>query len=161
MSDDDRELLTAYLDGELTEADEQALEARLGREPTLRAEFTAMKQTWGLLDYLPKAEASADFTNRTIERLTIHRTRTSTFAGLARRRWLRWLAGSVAALALGVGAGVGLRRAFDRKVADDDAMVSNMRLLERLPLYDAVDDLDFLKKLAEPDLFGDEDHEGR
>ena len=68
MTDDDRETLTAYLDGELDEVAEQAIEARLSQEPALRAELDALKQAWGLLDYLPGTVPSNDFTHRTLDR---------------------------------------------------------------------------------------------
>ena len=32
-----------------------------------------MKQTWGMLDFLPKASPSANFTNRTMERLSLEK----------------------------------------------------------------------------------------
>ena len=71
LDENDRETLTAYLDGELDDAATEALEARLGQDPKLRAELETMQKTWGMLDFLPKAEPSPDFTNRTIDRLTL------------------------------------------------------------------------------------------
>ncbi len=38
LSDDEREDLTAYLDGELDEQSARELEAKLGRDPNTRAE---------------------------------------------------------------------------------------------------------------------------
>ncbi len=89
LNDDDKADLTAYLDGELDEETSQAFEARLSRDPKLRAEADALKRTWEMLDYLPKPEPSNNFTNRTLERLAIRST--STTAVVPRRRW-GWLA---------------------------------------------------------------------
>jgi len=71
LNDDDLNALTAYLDGELDDAASQAFEARLRRDPDLRAEAEAMKRTWEMLDYLPRPEPSTSFTHRTLERLAV------------------------------------------------------------------------------------------
>src|ERR1019366_713407 len=71
LNDDDKAELVAYLDGELDEAATHAVEAKIAADPHTRAELDALKQTWGMLDYLPKASPSPNFTNRTMERLTL------------------------------------------------------------------------------------------
>jgi hypothetical protein len=43
-----------------------------------------------------------------------------------------------------------------RDPAADELPLSDQRLVEHLPLYSAADDIEFVQKLAEPDLFGDE-----
>src|SRR5438874_735215 len=74
ISDDDRAELVAYLDGELAEEAAQAFEARLSRDRQLRSEAEALKKTWEMLDFLPRAEPSASFTHKTLERLAVHST---------------------------------------------------------------------------------------
>src|SRR6266542_1206323 len=71
LNEDDKAELVAYLDGELDEAATQAVEAKIAADPNARAELDALKQTWGMLDYLPKANPSPNFTHRTLERLTM------------------------------------------------------------------------------------------
>ena len=159
MTDDDREALTAYLDGELDESSEQALEARLSQDPKLRGELADLKDTWGLLDFLPKATPSSDFTNRTLDRLTIENRKAKT--PLARRNWtLRrigmWLACALIAVAAGFGSSAGYRKYVEKPIDTDEPVVRNLRLLERLPAYEAVIDLEFLRALDADDLFGDE-----
>ena len=75
LDEDEKAELVAYLDGELDEAATQAVEAKIAADPDARAELDALKQTWGMLDYLPKASPSANFTNRTLERLTLEHVR--------------------------------------------------------------------------------------
>ena len=58
LSDDEREELIAYLDGELDGAGTEAVERKLHADPRIRAEADALRQTYNLLDYLPKAEPS-------------------------------------------------------------------------------------------------------
>src|SRR5262245_33529894 len=106
LSEEDRDALTAYLDGELDEASTHAFEARLSREPSLRAEADALKRTWDLLDYLPRPEPSTTFTHRTLERLAVHETAKHGMVG-AGRRW-NWLApvGWAAAMLLAMAGGL-------------------------------------------------------
>src|ERR1700676_4895709 len=89
LSEDERADLVAYLDGELDEAASQDFEARLSREPQLRAEAEALKKTWELLDYLPRPEPSGGFTHRTLERLAVRET--AVIRDGTARRWA-WLA---------------------------------------------------------------------
>jgi hypothetical protein len=106
LNEDDRAELVAYLDGELDEAATLVVEARIATDPDARAELDALKQTWGMLDYLPKASPSPNFTNRTLERLTVERVGAGAkmpwpgwrVPGLATACWL-------ASVALAFGAG--------------------------------------------------------
>ena len=158
MTDDDREALTAYLDGELDESAELVLETRLSQDPHLREELDALKETWGMLDFLPKATPTSDFTHRTLDKLTLeNRGKTTT----SRRRWTfrrvtMWLASSLVALGIGLSSAAGYRKLLEKPIDADEPVVRNLRLLERLPAYETVEDLGFLKALDDPDLFGDE-----
>jgi len=159
MTDDDREALTAYLDGELDETAEQALEARLSQEPALRAELDALKQTWGLLDYLPSAVASSDFTHRTLDRLSLEGSITQSVKmkrGWPLRRAALWVACAIIALGVGVATSTGYRKYTLKPIDPDEAIVRHLRILERLSAYETVDDLEFLKALDDADLFGDD-----
>jgi len=101
LNDEDREALTAYLDGELDEAAARSVETRLNLDPKTRAEAEAIKQAWSLLDYLPRAEPSATFTHRTLERLALQ-------TGMVRRpAWRPWVAGLAWAGAVLAAAAVG------------------------------------------------------
>jgi hypothetical protein len=55
------ELLSAYLDGELSEREEQRLEKQLSQDPALRAELRAMHRTVSLMRELPEVEAPQNF----------------------------------------------------------------------------------------------------
>ena len=105
----DRDDLVAYLDGELDEERSRALEARLSLDPAARAEAESLRKTWELLDYLPRAEPSASFTNRTLEKLAVQHT-TAVQPGRL-RRWPRWLAGMAWAAGIVVAAAGGLELA--------------------------------------------------
>src|SRR4051812_2241884 len=108
LNDDEKAELVAYLDGELDEAATQAIEAKLATDVEARAELEALKQTWGMLDYLPKATPSPNFTNRTLERLTledISKSASDTMPMPRRPRpWVR-ATGWAAAVLLALGGG--------------------------------------------------------
>ncbi|MEA3375702.1 MAG: zf-HC2 domain-containing protein [Chloroflexota bacterium] len=55
------ELLSAYLDGELSEREREQLETRLSEDPALRAELRALHQTMSLVRELPRASAPRNF----------------------------------------------------------------------------------------------------
>src|SRR5476651_301659 len=99
LNDDDKAELVAYLDGELDEAATHAVEAKIAADPHTRAELDALKQTWGMLDYLPKASPSPNFTNRTMERLTLEKIGPKkTMPMRGSQPWLRRIAWAAAVL---------------------------------------------------------------
>jgi anti-sigma factor RsiW len=160
LNDDERADLTAYLDGELDDEAAQALEAKLSRDPEARAELDALRRAWGMLDFLPKATPTADFTHRTMERLSLEKLAkgrtTATVPVRPRRPWLApagWAAAAVAAAAIGTAAAPNLWRPAPDP---DEPLVRHLRVLEKLPYYERAPDLDFLRRLAEPDFFGDD-----
>jgi anti-sigma factor RsiW len=153
LSEKERSDLVAYLDGELHGEAAQALEAKLQRHPEARAEADALKRTWELLDYLPRAEPSPHFTERTVSRLAP--LRQGKGVALRRPRWLwgaAWAAGVVLAFVAGW---VGYDRLVPREPGDRE-LVRDLRLIENKRLYDGIEDLDFLKQLDQPELFGEE-----
>ena len=63
------EKLVAYLDGELSEAAARDVEQELASDPAVRAEVEQLNRAWELLDLLPRASASSEFSSRTIATL--------------------------------------------------------------------------------------------
>jgi anti-sigma factor RsiW len=161
LTEKDRADLVAYLDGELDAEASQAIEARLARDPRLRSELDVLRRTWNLLDFLPKPEPSSNFANRTLERLGPADTAPRP---LPRKRALpRWAFGTgwAAAVLLAVAGGYSaLTLAFRalpvRPEPTDQDLVRDLRVIENKRIYDLVDDMDFLKDLDNPDLFGEE-----
>lgn len=166
LNEEEKADLVAYLDGELDEASTNAVETKIATDPETRAELDAMKQAWGMLDYLPKANPSPNFTHRTMERLTLEKmpaAKTMPMPG----RGLSWLstAGWAAAVVAAVGAGYYATTFFatppptPEPIPDADLpLVRHLNLVEKWRQYENADDLDFVNKLNHPDLFGDEDN---
>ncbi len=166
-----REELTAYLDGELDEKAAADLEDRLHRDPRLRRELDEYKRTWELLDFLPQPDPSPDFTTRTLDRLAVLLPPQTTTAigpplgplpspNIRGNEGSRWVFSAVAlAVAL---AGYFVTGFAFRPVAPtpslaerDERIAADLRLLDRLHLYRFGEDLEFLRALDHPDLFGD------
>jgi anti-sigma factor RsiW len=155
LSDEEREELVAYLDGELDDEKSRRLEARLNRDPEARAEAEQLKRAWGMLDYLPRAQASTSFTHRTLERLAVE-------TGEQRRSRLRYTAGLTwaAGMLLAALAGFLLARTLGpRPVETPDVhelLVRNLRIIERVEPYQQIDNIEFLQDLDEMEFFTDE-----
>lgn len=164
LTEEEKAELVAYLDGELDDAATQAVEAKIATDPDARTELDALKQAWGMLDYLPKASPSANFTNRTMERLSLEGT------GRAKKTmpmpgrggvWLSrvgWAAAVLLAVVGGYGASAFLWPAREPEPLPDadQPLVRYLRIAEKWRYYENVDDLDFVKKLNQPELFGEE-----
>ena len=165
LSDQDRTDLSAYLDGELDEATVRALEAKLANDPQARAEAESLRRTWELLDYLPRAEASNSFTHRTLERLAVQTGSRPVLRLRGRLPWWLLAAGWAAAILLAAGGGLTAANLIwprSSTAPQDPAEVEaqairNLRVIEQKRLLDHTDDLEFLRALDHPDLFGDDD----
>src|SRR5262245_59380298 len=166
MNQDDREDLVAYLDGEMTDQQARDIENKLGLDPTVRAEAETLKRTWDLLDHLPKPEASANFTNKTLDRLSVQETR-SALARAKRSRWLRVAGWAAAVLLIAFGAYFGTRAvlapakndggdADARPKATEIDLVRELRLIDNLRYYEPIDSMEFLRELDQRELFGED-----
>lgn len=156
--DPDAELV-AYLDGELDDDGARAVEAKLALDPAARARAAALRKTYDLLDYLPRPEPSPTFASRTLTRLD---AAPASGPVTARPRRAGWVAALGWVIAVAVAGGVGyvghlVARPHLEAVAPTKPTSEQVRLLERLPLLLGVDDLDFLRRLDDPDLFGEPD----
>jgi anti-sigma factor RsiW len=159
LSDEDRENLTAYLDGELDEDTARALETRLNLDPEARAEADALQQAWNLLDYLPRTETSSSFTHRTLERLALEPRKTGLVPLRRLPGWavgLGWAAAILLAAGAGLAASGWLWPSSKDAVETEEQMVRHLRVLEKYRLYEPIEDLEFLRALDDPDLFGED-----
>ncbi|HOF19238.1 MAG TPA: zf-HC2 domain-containing protein, partial [Phycisphaerae bacterium] len=100
--------LSAYLDGELGEAQRKRVEAALADDAKLRAELDSLRRTRELLRALPRARAPEGF----VDRVLAQAERGNLVAPLAPAepapaqpwRWVRWVAtAAVVLVAVGVG----------------------------------------------------------
>jgi anti-sigma factor RsiW len=75
MSPEQRANLTAYLDGELDEVESADIERVLSRSSVARNDVEVLARTYDLLDNLPRYQATAAFTERTIASIRLELSR--------------------------------------------------------------------------------------
>ena len=155
-SDPDTELLTSYLDGELDDAETQAVERRIAADSDFRLQMQSLQKTWDLLDVLPSESADSSFTRTTMELVVDDAMREiNAGRGNAWKRPLKLLSMIVLPIALFVGSFL-----FAREMRRDrlQTLVDvDLPVIEKSDHYLAVDqDLDFLMALHRSGLFSDE-----
>lgn len=148
LSPEERANLVAYIDGELTENEERAISTKLTLSPTARREVESLKQTWELLEHLPRPKGSADFPDRTLTSIRSLENKTLSWDRTA-REWSIHLArlaiGVLAALA-----SLALGYNLVRWAWPDPAirMAQDLSLAEHLEEYQQVGSFQLLEQLV-------------
>ncbi len=146
------EQLTAYLDGELPPEEARALEQRLARDVTVRERLRELAGAWDLLDNLPRTTVDENFAKTTVAMVAVAAREDlvelqSTAPRHKRQQWLSRAVGVVAALILGYAS-------FTWFWPDpNQALLSNLSLVENWQLYQEADSIDFLNQLDRAGLF--------
>jgi anti-sigma factor RsiW len=139
--------LVAYVDGELSADQAQAITSKLGQSVTARRELESLKRTWELLDHLRLPESPPTLLGQTLSRIQqaeddIDR-RFSRTAG-----WARSLVVSLGVAGLCVAAaGAGwwaTARLWPDRIA---RLARSLTLSERLPEYRAIGSFERLQEL--------------
>lgn len=146
------EELIAYLDGELPSDQARRLERRLADEPLLRTRLHELQRTWEMLDSLPKARPTLEFTTSTLSMVALTTEQEVSLSERAThlRRIAWWVGGGMVTAAAAVVAFVMTQaqlQAPNRELAQD------LPVIERLDQYRYVDNLDFLQQLDREGLF--------
>jgi hypothetical protein len=128
-------------------------------------EVDTLRCTWEMLDYLPKPQPSGNFTSRTLDRVSAIRPVSRPLK--IRGGWRPWVLGTGWAAAVFVAAVAGYEGghwlgsrtqppATRHAVNVQPQLVQDFRVIENRHLYEHADDLDFLRALLDPELFGEE-----
>ena len=150
------EELVAYLDGELDAEDARRVEALLAVDAEVRHRLGQLSRTWEALDELAPATVDQTFTHTTLEMVAAAAEREvqreqAAVPGRRRRRW--WLAGA-GLLAAGL---AGFLSVAFLLPDPNQALRRDLGVLDNLDAYRQVGDMAFLTRLAEADLFPDEE----
>jgi len=138
--------LVAYLDGELNEQDMQELDEVLVKQPDARANVEQLRQTWDLLDVLPRPAITEEFSAQTLATMQVIRDEEPPPPSPWPRRGLLAIVWAVALSVSGV-AGVLLA---DRLQPDPThILIEQLSVVERLESYREIGDLEFVKALAD------------
>lgn len=128
LSQQDYELLSAYIDGELSDAERLGLEIRLDAETDLRRELESLRQTVALVDQLPRLKAPRNFTLTVTPQKVVRKLPlllTSTFSGLsAAAAVLLLMFGGY--LLLGSNRQISMTSQFAREVAVQSTVVADV-----------------------------------
>jgi anti-sigma factor RsiW len=158
LDDRERADLVAYLDGELKGEAARKIEKRIAQDPVAREEAESLRRAWDMLDFLPLQEPSAQFTNRTVSKITPILRPSSPPAEMTRRPWTgrALVAGWAAAIGLAIAVGYGGTRVATPREPGEQELVRDLRVIENKRLYEVADDLDFVRDLDAPELFGED-----
>jgi anti-sigma-K factor RskA len=155
IPDDDQQQLVSYLDGEIGGEEALAVEERLARDPRFRRSLNELQRSWEMLDDLPQSVASEQFTKTTVEMVAVQ---IDNDVGHQQRRWGRaraWqrtaTAGSILLIFV-----AGFFVAKYLLEAPDRAFLQDLPIIERVEVYEHIDDLEFLQKLADEGLFNED-----
>ena len=161
--------LAAYLDGELDSKAAEAIATRLSLDAKMRAEAESLQRTWDILDILPRPEPSAAFASRTVSQVipapsTSGRTMVvpgpsgaSAAYGAPPSRTGVWLAAFAIILAAGLGGYFGHQALAPSKSTSIEPPVEDYSLMKNMRLYRNIDDIETVKQLDSPELFGGEE----
>jgi len=153
--------LVAYLDGELDPEASRRVDELLATRPEVREVMQGLDRTWEILDELESPVPAANLTQSTIEMVTIAAAKEAEAqrAEAPRRRSRRWGAAAVVVLVAAVcGYAVVGRAVPDR----NQQFLRDLPILLRFDQYSRCqnDDLEFLRRLYESNLFDIADMEG-
>lgn len=156
FTSDEREDLTAYLDGELDEKRAAEIELKLTRSEYARREVEILSRTWDMLGLLPQPNVSGEFSRKT---MAIAQQADEPQSG-RNQNLLRWgkriacLSGWGVALCLAATAGYQIT---NRLIPDKSRMlVEELPIIDNLDNYREVGDVEFLRQLRTSRVFGEE-----
>lgn len=153
LTPEQRENLVAYLDGELDETAAHKIELLLSQSAEVRKEVEELTQAWELLEVLPAARATDEFTDRTVSTIKAVETEQAPRRRVWQRR-LRSMAvygGWLAALLLAAGIGFAVTNRWVE--TESDQLLQELPVIENLDVYTEIDSVEFLNKLQESGLF--------
>ncbi len=156
LTAEQRENLTAYLDGELDEAATQDIEQVLAASEVARHEVDMLSRTWDLLNVLPTHKASEEFTQKTMSNLRAAEHAGPSAAGEIVYRHAR--RGAVLALWAGV---LGLCGYASFLAAnhwipnESEQLLDDYDVISNFDKYSEVGDIEFLKELQSKRTFSE------
>lgn len=158
LSDEQREDLVAYLDGELDDEGAARVERLLAENPEMREAAEELSRTMALLDELPHASTSQDFTARTLSAIkAIQVEETPEKSGL--QKWaapIRRIAFFALAAGALIAAGVVGYFSTTRWMHDQsEQLIRDLPLIENVDKYSEVEDIAFLRELEKSEMFNE------
>ena len=155
LNAEQREDLVAYLDGELPDEQVQQIDHIISRSEVARHEVEVLARTWELLDVLPAARASEDFTNKTMTNLKVMEQPFN----LADQWWYLYVtrvgAASGWVIAMLVCGYLGFQLTRHWIPNPNETLLEDLPVIQNLDQYRDAGDIEFLKQLKQSGLFDD------
>ena len=143
----DDETLVAYLDGELSSADNLNFERRLRTDAALQQRLAELQASWDLLSELPSPTPRHDLTQTTIEMVTLSLQPSSqTWMGWLSQRRLLMLTLAAATMLLAGAASSRVLTSYSTR-----QILANLPSIVDLPALKNIDSVEFLQALARVD----------
>lgn len=159
------EKLVAYLDGEVSEQEAIQVEQALSRDEAIREHADSLEQTWQLLDRLPNARASEEFTNKTLstiktiqlEAQSKEDQRQSGFSLSKKTREQVRKVGVTGGWMIGLACSMffGYMLANQWIPEESEPLLSELSFIENLDTYSEVQSLEFLEELQNAGTFNE------
>lgn len=142
------ERLVAYLDGELSAPQSEAVEEQLANDAELRDELSQLDRVWNLLDLAPRSTVGSKFADSTVAMVAVEAQRHVEAQTIAlpvvrkRRGWITTLTALAAALVAFVAVrGVALH--------DDRQLLINLPVIQQAAVLSQIDNLAFLRQVRD------------
>ncbi len=148
LTTEQRDNLTAYLDGELDEDGTRQIETVLAGSTVARNDVEVLAKTYELLDLLPRPKASGEFTEKTLQTARLGEVRLDprqTVWYRHGRRIVRWTAWAALLFA---SAAVGYSIARYQSPRQYDLLLDNLEVIENLDDYEKAGSFEFLDALS-------------
>lgn len=154
---EERENLTAYLDGELDEKQSAEIEQKMTRSEVARRDVEILERTYDMLSLLPRANASGEFSQKT---MAIARQSEEGKLFDQSKKWLiygrrvGYLSAWCCLIYLTGWAGYQIT---NRLIPDESRLlVEEMPIIENLDNYREIGDIEFLQQLRSSHVFQEE-----
>jgi anti-sigma factor RsiW len=153
-NEDQFDELVAYLDGELDAEGASQVEQRLATDPAARRMLRELQGSFDLLDDLPRAEVSANFTQTTVSMVAVRAAEETAYGrSPGWKRLAKWLAGGAALAAAGV---LGFFAVQAIHSQPERQLLRDLPVIENLDMYQSAESVSFLRSLAQEGLFDEE-----
>lgn len=139
VGDSDHELLSAFLDGELTAEEVSQLQQRLAVDSGLKEQLESMRSTWNLLDELPQTPADIKLTQTTMELVALD------IKSQQKKRQTFWWVCSLASVVLGLT--LGLLMASYRVRSEQVDLLRDLPVLVNFQVFRELDSLEIFPEL--------------
>ena len=148
LTSEDRDNLTAYLDGELDENATRRIESILTSSSVARNDLELLARTYELLDLLPRPTCGEEFAEKTVATARLENFR----APVTHQAWYQYLERTIPlamwSLAFFLAACCGYLLTNQWMPQQDDLLLEELPLIQNLDLYHEVGSVRFLEELA-------------